>query len=204
MPEVRTFTLMSAQPRLVTPRDPSKNAFTLYEIFDNQGGKWVVRQDVYNHALPLIGQLVTAVCRVEQNGQYTNFFIDSVDPAGGGPTYVPAQQAQTAQAQYAPTPQQTQQIPVQPMMAQTERERQQSIHRQTAGKVAAGISSTADEFWSNVQAIFHWFETGQIPQTVATQQTAESMQRPNAAAYHQNDPGPQPGQYDGMADDIPF
>lgn len=211
MAEMRTFTLMNAQPRVVTPRDPNKQTFTLYELFDDQGGKWVVRQDVFNHALPMLGQRVSAVCRIEQRDQYTNFFIDSLELAGNG--YV--QQAQQAQ----PQPQPQQQV-VRQTVAPDERERQRSIHRQVAAKVAAaivqaasadGTAQSADSFWGNVSALYHYFETGQVPNAIGGYSQPQTQQtvRQNAAAYapyEHTDPGPQSDQYASQAqgDEVPF
>src|SRR5215471_4683802 len=157
----------------------------------------------------MIGQRVLAVVRVEQRGEFTNYHLDSVELAGAQPApqegYVPVQQAQQAQVQTAP------QTPTsQPIVAPNERERQASIHRQTAAKVAAAMSGTPSEFWENVQTVFRFFETGQIP-VLGSYTAGESpvnVQRQNAAAYSPpdyGDPGPQEGYVPvGADDDLPF
>lgn len=199
--EQRVFTISGLGPRTITPRD-GRPSFTIWEVFDDQGGTWRVREDLYNQAQHWFGQRVMATTRTEQRGNFTNYYIDQMQPMGQGPV----QQAQQAQPQQGYTGQPQPQAAPQPQMmavSEWERQKQHSIHRQTAGKVAAVISKTADEFWGNVQAIFIYFETGQVPAASFAQQP-DTNNRPNQAAYQPYDPGPQPGQDQFDDSDIPF
>jgi hypothetical protein len=207
MAETRYMVVSGGQPRVVTAQQGQHagKTFTFYDVFDELGGKWQARQDTFNQAMQMIGQRVVAVVRVEQRGEFTNYYLDSVELAGAQPAqqqgYQPAQQAQQAQPPQTPTSP--------PIVAPNERERQSSIHRQTAAKVAAKMSSTPNEFWENVQTVFRFFETGQIP-TLGNYVAGESppqAQRQNAAAYappDYGDPGPQEGYVPAGQDDIPF
>jgi len=165
-----TTTLTNAAPRIVNKRDGS-GSFTLFELFDHEGTAWVVKQDVYNVAQNWIGQPVQMTVRVEQNGQWTNRFADIVQLAQGqpmqqqGPMQSSAMQAvgaaQSAQAQ-AGRAVQPQQQNYQPEPWPTQKDR--SIHRQTAAKVAAALQPTsASEFWSNVQDLAAYFDSGAVP-----------------------------------------
>ena len=148
--------LTNAAPRVVQPRNG--NPFTLFELFDAQGRTWVAKQDVFNIAQGMIGHPVEIVGREEQKGQYLNRYADLVQLAGAGggamQSVLQAQQSATAAGR-------VQQPQVQVPGFPTDKDR--CINRQTAGKVAAAISTTADEFWANIQDIANYFDTGQIP-----------------------------------------
>jgi len=195
MPEQRFFVITGMAPRSVQPRD-GRPAFTIWEVFDDQGNKWQVRENLYNQALNWFGQRVVAVTRQEQRGNFTNLFADSMELAGAQPeqAYRPVQEAQAAQPQAQP---QVHYPPPSPW----ELQKQKSIHRQTAAKVAAELSQTADEFWSNAYLIYQWFETDRFPTEAEVALVPQPSQpRPNQSAYrpYDGDPGPQEGQGDSL------
>ena len=164
-----TTVLTNAAPRIVNKRDGS-GSFTLYELFDHEGTAWVVKADVYNNVLHLIGQTVNMVVRVEQNGQWTNRFADIVIPAQAG-AQVPASNAAEMAMAAAQAAQRVQ--PTMPQMPNTAQiqdvsvfptRKDASINRQTAAKVAAQISGdNPSAFWANCVDLARYFDTGQVP-----------------------------------------
>lgn len=150
--------LVGAAPRQVTPRNG--NPFILYELFAADGTTWVTRQDVFNVAQGMVGQMVEIVGRVEQKGNFTNHYADIVQLAGQTLAQPVQAQNPALQAQQAAVAQGR--VVHQPKWQPTENDR--TIYRQTAGKVAAELSTTADEFWANVVEIARYFETGATPQ----------------------------------------
>jgi hypothetical protein len=191
MAETILTSIVAVSPRTVQRQDGT--SFTIHEVIDQTGRKWVARRDVANMAQSYVGHMVEMITRTEQkagrNGQtFTNHYVDHIAPANA---MTAIQQAHQAQAAYAPqtmaptpsptpTPPPTPPPPPQgPPEVHTERDR--SIYRQTAGKVAAEISKTPSEMWENIVLLARYFETGQVP--------------PNAQGGGSND------QYE---DDIPF
>lgn len=191
-----TTTLTKAAPRLVTPKSGA-NPFTLYELYDHEGTAWVVKNDVYNLAQGWIGQPVDMVVRVEQNGNFTNRYADLVQPAQAG-AQVPAtnavqqafQAAQAAQRVQATMPQTPNTPKIQDVNVFPTR-KDSSIHRQTAAKVAAEISTSPAEFWSNVIDLAKYFDTGVIP-------TSLSQDYAMTGAGYDNSPPPH------SDSDVPF
>jgi hypothetical protein len=195
MPEQRVFVISGLGPRTITPRD-GRPSFTVWEVFDDQGNAWRVREELYNQAVQWFGQRVFATTRTEQRGNFTNLYADSIQLASNAQ---PVQQAQQAQ------PQQQAQLhgQVQPqqqgmIVSGWDQQKQRSIHRQTAAKVAAKLSTTPAEYWENVRLVFEWFENGTTP---VDRQQAPIPQRQNASAYEpfNHDPGPQEGQVESVA-----
>jgi hypothetical protein len=219
-------------PKVVERRDGS-GSFTLYEVWIDGQGPFVARKDVYTLAQGLIGVQVEAVTRTEQKGNFLNHYLDFIQ-AAQGQGYAAAQTAvyQAQAAQQQPVMPQPQTIMPQPMtpqamtaeavMSAADEHRELSIHRQTAAKVAAavyaanaasGVPSSALDFWSNIEALVRFFQSGVKP-------TAAQPPRQNAAAYQpfsenqasQNqfvpagytDPGPDPNRPAQTDDDIPF
>jgi hypothetical protein len=204
-----TSVLTNAQPRTVNRRDGS-GSFLLYELFDHEGTPWVAKKDVYDGALYLIGQPVDMIVRVEQNGQWTNRFVDIVSPAQAG-AQVPqsnaatlalqqaqaaAQQAQRIQPQPV-WPQQTQQPQItQAQMPQLQpistfpTEKDRSIHRQTAAKVAATISNSPSELWANCLDLARYFDSGQTPASHSANPPQVQAQYAEAGEGYYNTPPP--------------
>lgn len=154
--------IQSAAPRVVNKR--SGGQITLYEVMVN-GQQYIARKPVFDQACALIGQQALVETRQEQNGNFTNLYLDAVQPLGfptmnGGP---PPQvfhpdlfpQVPTQQPMAAPV------APPQPVSQVTDRDRQ--IWRQSACKVAAHVSKGPVEFWGNVTDLIRFFETGQQP-----------------------------------------
>jgi len=168
--QTQIATIIRAEPRVVT-RQSDGQQFTLNEVFTNiQPQPFLAKADVFNLARAYTGQQVEIVGRAVTNERgFTNYQLDYIGPIGAGtPT---------------PTPQP---IPNQPQPQPQNQERQQSIHRQVAAKVAAVVSTTPQEFWPNVNDLFTYFETGRTPMTNnpewTMQQAMTQAQEAQAAA----------------------
>jgi hypothetical protein len=169
--------LVNAAPRIVSTRDGRQ--FTLYELFAADGTTWVAKADVFNIAQTMVGQQVEIVGRVEQKGNFTNYYADLVQLAGAPQaTHMQAMQAVQQAQQSAVAAGRVQQA----LPGSYPTEKDHSITRQTAGKVAAQISSTPQEFWQNVQDLARYFDTGQVPVM-----HAGNPGQPNIAAVGAND-----------------
>jgi hypothetical protein len=129
----------AAAPRTFTKRDG--NQMTLFEVTIN-GRKWVARKPVFDVAEGLVSQMADVTTRVEQNGNYTNYYLDEIKPVA----------AAKASSDYAEDP-----------------ERSERIARQTATKVAAIISTHDPQaFWANVDDLVHYYMTGDKPIDLAS------------------------------------
>lgn len=193
MAAVINTTIRDVTPRQVTRKSDGQQ-ITLWEVIDGDGTKWTARKDIATLAQNMLGQPVTIVTRVEQNGSYTNRYLDAVELNMGAqiqqefnqpqaPNY--AQAAMQAQPQH-PTPQ-PQYVPD---------DRIESIYRQTACKVAAHISTGQLDFWKNVGVLINFFRTGIFPIVV------EDENQNDSRAYGGGYDNPPP---DGLFDDsIPF
>jgi hypothetical protein len=149
-------------PQLLTVEDvisrqanSARGPFQIYEV-QMGGTPYRARKPVYDLALTLRGQQVYAETRQEQNGQWTNYFVDSLALAPQGqaqnlaaPQYgnqVPEPQAYAEAPSYVPTGKDV------------------IIWRQTATKVAAdllGPGDSEESFWANVEKLIWFYETGQ-------------------------------------------
>ena len=135
----------------VVRRKADGREMTIYEIQDAQGYVWTTtRKNIATEAHRLVGQQVLLDGRVEQNGTFTNRYLDDIKSAGDRSDFVPEPHA--APSFEAP------QIPV-----QNGDNKQDQIHRQTAAKVSAVISGSAAEFWSNVDDLVEYFNSGSKP-----------------------------------------
>lgn len=185
-------TITDVRSREVNKRDGT--TFTLQEVFDDEGTAWVARQDVANIARGFIGQRVEMVCRTEQNGKYTNRYIDSVLPLNGSAPTVAAAVAAAQQTMQAQQEAQVRREVANPPYVFDDKDR--SIFRQVAAKVSAEISDNEAEFWQNCKDLTLYFETG-----VA----AEGIRKAEAVLTGTVGVEPQPQQvYDNPDDDIPF
>jgi len=140
-------------------RKDGSGPFQVYEI-ETSAGTYRSRKDLATKLRSLIGAQIEMVTRVEQKGDWTNYYIDYADIASNQPDPVGQAQAATSnpvvQAQIA---QETG-----PLAA--EERKNKSIHRQTAAKVAAMIADgNPQTFWSNVADLFTYFQTGTVPGT---------------------------------------
>lgn len=150
----------------------------IYDVFTEDGTQWsTFKADLYNLARQLDGQLADWKGAIEQRDNFTNRTLLNIraHPTDGTTATPPSQGRQAAeQAQQA---QQAKQIDYdQFKAAQSEQElrKQESIHRQTAGKVAAAVSRDAQEFWANIQDIKVYFDSGVVPLPYSRQSTMKS------------------------------
>lgn len=211
---VSNTTVESVSQRVVQTRDGRSS--TVFEIVDGRGTKWqTFKQPIANEANRLIGMAVEINGRTEQNGQWTNHYIDDIRQATGAvqrETFAPAQAAQ--QAQQAQPPAQRDE----PQSYGTEHakpagsdwnEKDWSIMRQCAGKVAGQISGNdPKDFWSNVGPLLTYFAYGLVPpeyDPVRQQATQPPPQQQSQRYVPENVPTQEqawtPG---GNDDDIPF
>jgi hypothetical protein len=79
-------------------------------------------------------------------------------------------------------------------------EKDRAIHRQVAAKVAAQISNSAGEFWSNAVDLARYFDTGSTPQAGGNPTSPPTDQAQFAMAGSGYDNSPPPHGDDG----IPF
>lgn len=170
-----------AAPRTVNKKDGS-GQIILYEV-QLQGRKYITRKPVFDTASLMIGQVVLADTRIEQNGTYTNYYLDSVLRQDGAPQIQSAPQ----QTQTYVQPQTTSNAFTPPELLPPERPtpRDHQIWRQVATKVAAHTSQSKAEFWENVDHLIHFYETGEKPNATvpspaqfAQQQTSSQNQYP--------------------------
>jgi hypothetical protein len=134
-------------------------AFTLYDVKLSDGEKYTTsRRETAEQAHSLTGKPALVTIKVEQNGQYTNRYINSIVGAMGSfmqpePTFAPPPNGFATNG-FAPA---TTTIP------DTTADRETSIYRQVATKVAATISQTPHEFWRNVDELIFFYQTGNKP-----------------------------------------
>ena len=155
-----TTQIMTVEDTLTRTANSARGPFQIYEVLMG-GTPYRARKPVFDLAQTLRGQQVYADTRVEQKGEWTNYFVDSLTLPQPGPyqgqpqnSYQPAQQGYQPQ----PAPQPT--SPPNP----TEKDRQ--IWRQTATKVAAFMrdqGETQQDWWMNVERLVWFYETGQHP-----------------------------------------
>jgi hypothetical protein len=130
--------------------------FTLYEIILN-GQPYVARKPLYDQAVQLpAGSVVEADTRTEQNGQWTNYYVDDLRPQQQG--FVPQQPSGPASSpsQYP--------VQAQPPAPPSPSEKDVTIWRQCATKVAAHLAGGgAGSFWENVDILMRYYETGEHP-----------------------------------------
>ncbi len=150
----------------VVSRSVKNGTMTIWDITTEDGTKWsTFKADMGQAALELKGQVADLKVTIEKKDDgYTNYYLNNIRPNPAS-AQTPAGQmaAQAAHAQI--------EVPVvsfdQYKSGEEEKEkrRNQSIHRQTAAKVAAELSKDEDEFWTNVQHLVHFFGTGNVPST---------------------------------------
>jgi len=201
--------------------------FTLYEVTDHTGVAWTTgRRDLAEEANNLIGQPVEIQGHEETNAAgYKNYYLDDIRAGGAGTNQaLPSPDSPFGPPPGAPgfpPPQQPVQQPpaqaqqtIQPVDGQvTELLKQTLIMRQTAGKVAAQISPSAVEFWSNCDALYTYFSTGQKPNIIPPAGVREPAPQPPPPGGRfitdaiLSDPGPEPEKpafASTFDDDIPF
>jgi len=174
-----TGVITRAEPRTIERRDGS-GSFPLYEVWIDGQGPFVARKDVFNQAQALVNAQVEAITRTEQKGQYTNYYLDFVEQRGvAGNSQQSYQQGGQTQAMTAAEQVNTR--------TAAEERTNISIHRQVAAKVAAKISTNAQDFWVNIEDLFIYFQTGKHPYArhAVTPDPIPHENRQNADAYRQ-------------------
>jgi len=184
--EVSTVTVDRVEQKTINRRDGTSG--TLYQVYvvGAIAPLETFKRDIAESAFSLVGQDAEAHYTVKVNGNFTNYRLEQILPGKPSPAEV-AQRAQEAgpllrEAAGLPTPPVASQgLPAAPT------DKDKSIHRQTAAKVAATLfaanPSDAPTFWENIRLLAHYFDTGDIPGT-----TTPELQ----------------GGGEGYFDDIPF
>jgi len=200
------------------------------------------KPDLVQLAQQLMGQMVTALYNEAESTNinpntgmpYTNRYLEALGLAGSMPQ--PVQQVQQqpvmmtqqqpVQAPMMMQPQQPMQQPVvpqpqpvmmqQPQVRQSDAEREQKIHRQSAAKVAAAFLPLLQPDDQNLASLIRiseqlvqYFDHGVNWNVAPVQQPvqAQAVQQPQQAQYQppaQQDPGPPEHYVPPADDDIPF
>jgi hypothetical protein len=181
---VGLFTIARVEQRTVNKRDGT--SFTMYDVFtaEQQPAFATTKREIAESAFDLINKVAELHYTVRQNGNYTNFYVNQILP----PPLNAAQTAQRAQ-EASPLLAQAAGLPQAPVAAQGQREipqgppyptdRDRSIFRQTAAKVAATLPVTDGlTFWENVEKLAAYFETGQTGVVPAVVQEDEFSDLP--------------------------
>jgi hypothetical protein len=143
--------------------------FVLYEVETDMGKFSTTKRDLAADAHRLVGKPGRFLVKTEQRGDFTNYYLEAVEEGtreatSSFPVQMPKPpEAQSTSAALSP-----------PDMSGEPTQKDIFIFRQTAGKVAAQISETADEFWSNIEDIANYFITGEKPGVVQNQYVPEA------------------------------
>lgn len=200
-------TVQSVTSRVVTKKDGKST--TIYEIVDSDGTKWATfKNTIANEANRLVGQAVQIQGRVEQNGQWENFYIDDIRMGTGAQNRAleSVREAQTVQLQphpSGPVYDATPQIPqIKRQEDQGPTEKDWSIARAVAVKVSAQLSEDPKSFWANLDALVTYLMLGlKPPEFENAHPTQESNQFIPETAYV--DPG-RDSPFPDTDSDIPF
>jgi hypothetical protein len=160
MAQQHIATITNVAPRHI--QRANGQGFDLWEVFDSNGGVWVVKPQVAEFAKTLLGQTVTFVTRTEvkqgnnPGQQFTNYYADALYPGAPQSAQTPPQAAVSPQGvQQAPPPTEDQQA------------RTLSIYRQVAAKVAAqACQGDIYVFWTLLPELMAWFQSGVRPATI--------------------------------------
>ena len=200
MTQQHVATITNVAPRHI--QRANGQGFDLWEVFDSNGGAWVVKPQVAEFAKNLIGQTVTFVTRTEvkmgnnPGQQFTNYYADALYPG--------APQAQTP-PQTAPSTYAGQSVP-----APTEdpQAKTLSIYRQVAAKVAGQVcQGDLYVFWTMLPELMRYFVAGERPASIieAEQVAAHAVRASGGSppGYAEGAPSNEP--LDNRTDDdIPF
>ena len=132
-------------------RKSDGKSFTVYEITLNGQDKpkyQTFNREIAGQANRMLNQRAEIAFHVEQSGMFENHYIDDVR--------LPTNQDYYGGPQAAPPP-------TPPPIRDASADRDRSIWRQTAAKVSAHLSSSPVEFWSNVDDLVTYFQTGSKP-----------------------------------------
>lgn len=197
----------------VSTRQVGARQSTLWEVETQEGTKWVTfKADIGNLASNNKGAKVDMDVSIESKDTFTNYYVNAIRVKT--PAAQPQAEASSDIAELIRRAQgaaeQKQEMSFAEFGAhdrEKETRRNESIHRQTAAKVAVQLSQTPTEFWSNVEDLVRYFGTGATP---FSQTKGNPAQAPQQQDYGlPTHAGPEPDRYqhsdaDAPADDIPF
>lgn len=130
----------------ITPRNGG-DPFMLYEIVAGDKTWTTKKQEIALTAHSLVGRLAAIEGRAQQKGNYTNYYINSIRETDA---------PETTEDPFSETI-----IPTTANGASSDRD--ESIYRQVATKVAAHLADTPADFWQNVDTLMNFYRTGQHP-----------------------------------------
>lgn len=194
----------------VDTRSVSNGTKTIWEVSTQDGTKWATFNTAMgNKAKGLSGQMADLQVAIEQKGDFTNYYLQGIQPAKSG-AQPPAgsevvQAAQRAQeAARLGTGAQNLEVTYdqyKDLDKEKEDRKNKSIHRQTATKVAASLlPSDAAEFWMNVRDLVEFYGSGFVPTNDAGQ-----IDRGSVTSHTDLLPSTQTdADFQGTDDDIPF
>jgi len=152
------LTPQSVESRDVNKRDGTR--FTIYDVAMSDGITYgTTKRQIAESAFELIGTPAEVRYSVKVNGDFTNYYLNGITMASGDASAA-LQRAQDAQPQGGTA----NSIP---QAGERLTERDKSIHRQTAAKVAAKLHvaspGSATDFWDNCRKLSEYFDTGEFP-----------------------------------------
>jgi hypothetical protein len=153
-------------------RKSDNRTFTIYTIKTDHGEMTTSKRELAEHAFQYLNVPARYLVNVQQNGNFTNTYLQDIAPIPG--TATPARPALGAQ-QEAPPPQaspppdivrgETTEAPVS-LTVNAEVQwsaKDMAIYRQVAAKVSAVISRTPEEFFANCDIILAYIVDGSKP-----------------------------------------
>lgn len=189
-------TLITALVQNVDTKLVKNGTMTIWEVATPEGKFSTTKPEYGNAARELIGKVADMKVSIQQNGQYTNRYLNAIR--------LSRQSVDTPVGQAALRAQEAQQVTYEQYRsgeAEKDSQRTESIHRQCAAKVAAAMSTDAVEFWANVDAVFTFFQTGNYPTWAQAAQAPEAKQ---GVTSHTSPSDGDHGWGDAPQDDIPF
>lgn len=144
----------------------SGRKFTLYTVETDRGDFTTAKRELAEQSHRLVGQPARFLVKTEQRGEFTNYYLETVEARTNGQSAIgsaafPPAPAQTGTFDQPMAPPAAPQAPVGVPAGPDSRD--VFIFRQTAAKVAGQISKTPDEFWTNLDDLVHYFSTGLRP-----------------------------------------
>lgn len=145
----------------IQPKNGS-DPFTLYEITAGDNIWTTKKQDIALTAHSLVGKTAMITGSVQQKGNYTNYFINSIQETDAPVTGLDVFGDSTPTSS----------------MNGASSDRDENIHRQVATKVAAQLADNPTDFWQNVDTLMQFYRTGIHPYqeenyaTVGTQEAS--------------------------------
>lgn len=156
------------EPRKVNTRN---GEVTIYDVVDTNGVKWVAwDRPLAEQAFALKG--VPSIWKVDisQNGKFENKTLKEIaaKPSGGFSAALDTMEAQLGSGTSSGFP-----TEVKRAMIEEPTFKDRNIWRQTATKVAAHLQpGTELEFWTNVDMLTRFYETGEKPVAIEFQKSS--------------------------------